>query len=51
MSNAIRVIQASVVKMHGDERTRNVKREQFLAFQIAQRQIADGKEASSILKK
>ena len=51
MSNdTIRKVQASIEKLHGDQRARDGKYENFLAWQIRIRQQAQGKEPSPILK-
>lgn len=48
--STIAKIDASVIKLHGDERSRKAKYDSFIAWQIRARQEASGKEPSSILK-
>lgn len=50
MSDKIRKVQASIERLHGGEREQAAKYQNFLAWQIARRQIAKGDEPSSILK-
>lgn len=51
MTNAIRTVQTSVQEMHGSERDRTLKYQNFLAWQIAMRQKEHGMDPSCILKR
>lgn len=51
MSDAIAKIDASVAKLHGNERERAQKYTSFLAWQLREREKASGLDPSPILKK